>query len=76
MLAPRFDLTNVEFRFDERHEIFQFHLGDCAGVRLIVSTYDDVAEGVRGDGDAITGRGRKLQAGAGVRGDGSPHGWP
>jgi len=60
MLAPRLDLTDVEFRFDERHEIFQIHLGDCSGVRLIVSTCNDFAEWVRGNGDAIAGRGRKL----------------
>lgn len=46
VLAPRFDLIDVEFRFDEIHEIFQIHLRDCRGVRLIVSARDDVAEGV------------------------------
>ena len=60
MLAPRFDLIDVESRFDENHEIFQIHLGDCGGVRLIVSTCDGFAEGVGGNGDAIAGRRRKL----------------
>jgi len=76
MFAPRFDLINVKFRFNEIHEIFQIHLGNCGGVGLIVSTCDDFAERVRGDGDAIARRGRKLQAGAGVRGDGDLQAWP
>jgi|SRR5271165_2254173 len=70
MLAPWFDLINIEFRFDENSEIFQVHLGDFAGIRLIVSASDSFAEGVRGDGDAIAGRGRKLQGRAGTGGDG------
>ena len=70
MLAPRFDLINLEFRFDENHEVFQVPLEDFAGVRLIVSASDSFAKGVGGDGDAISGCGRKLQGRAGTCVDG------
>ena len=70
MLAPRFDLIDVESRFDENHEIFQIHLGDCMGVRLFVNVGDSFAEGIGSDGDAIAGGGRKLQVRAGTRGNG------
>ena len=76
MFAPRFDVANVEFRFDENGEIFQVHLWDFAGVRLIVRACDRFAKGVRGDGDAIAGGGRKLQGGAGTGGDGGTQAGP
>jgi hypothetical protein len=70
MLAPRLDLVDVESGFDEDEEILQVHLRDSRGVRLVVSACDAFAKGVRSDGNAIAGLGRKLQVGSSDCGEG------
>ncbi len=68
MLAPRLDFVDVEFRFDENHEILQVHLRNCGGIRLVVGARDNFSEGIRRDGNPVAGQCRKLQVWTRIRG--------
>src|SRR5260370_39603880 len=70
MLAPRFDLVDIEFRFDMRQEVFQVHFGRRRIVISLVSTRIGIAEGIGSDGNSLVWRGRKLQVGSGASGFG------
>src|SRR5208282_4391888 len=68
MLAPRFDLVDIEFRFDVSQEILQIHLRRGRFVIFVVSARDEISEGIGSDGNSFAGRRRKLERRDGARG--------
>src|SRR5260370_42672118 len=66
MLAPRFDLVDIEFRFGMSQEVCQVHFGRRRIVISLVSTRNEIAEGIGSDGNSLVWRGRKLQVGSGA----------